>query len=426
MPTLQAVKTYKHPYLVTLGIALYAVCICLMAKNSGAVTSAGYMMYMGVAMVTASFLSMGGLCNCIFFTIPFTAVLKLPVEAFSFITLMQLILIIRFVVTYPKTFNTSILIVFWGIMTQIFPMLFFSQTMSNLILLLSNLLTFYCTYRLSKDSKLNINHAYLCFTIGVVLACLISFYYEISVVEHPDYRFCGLWTDPNFWSMFCLIGITTCLLNGFRKPLLFVVFVPIIITLAYFGFMTLSRTFIIVCSLIILVTSATYLKKTVLGSVAVVLIFIIAIYYALPYAEMVFTERALDENDITNGRFINTVMIYDFVKYNIEAIMFGLGYNNTLDVMNIFSFGHGATHNTYVDLLFEFGIITNLVLLVVLLKNYYIIKRLIKNLFSLSGIVFCILVFYMGTLSMGKYALLFLFAGAYIGSVFAPKHKEVC
>ena len=416
MPTLQAVKTYKHPYLVFVCITVYALSICLMAVNSGSITSANYTVGMALALSSVIFLPLGGFCNCIFFTIPFTAVLKLPFEAFSFITLLQLIYIVRFILSFPKALNYSIGIVLVGLMTQFFPVFFFQQTLSNIILLIANLLTFYCTYQLAKDSKLNINHAYLCFSIGVVLAGYIALIYGIHVAEMQDYRFCGLWTDPNFWGMFCLIGIITCLLNGFQKPLLFFILLPIILGLAYLGFLTLSRTFLVVCFLIVFVTGWTYLKRSLLGSIAVIFILVGAIYYALPYVEIMLSKRGFDENDLSNGRFDNTAMIFNFVKDNIDAVLFGMGYNNTLNVMAQFSFGHGATHNTYADLFLEFGLIVAVIILCIAIKFRHFLNDLLRKLLSLPGIVFCILLFYIATLSMGKYALLYLFAGAYIGN----------
>ena len=125
MPTLQAVKTYKHPYLVFVCITVYALSICLMAVNSGSITSANYTVGMALALSSVIFLPLGGFCNCIFFTIPFTAVLKLPFEAFSFITLLQLIYIVRFILSFPKALNYSIGIVLVGLMTQFFPVFFF-------------------------------------------------------------------------------------------------------------------------------------------------------------------------------------------------------------------------------------------------------------------------------------------------------------
>lgn len=57
--------------------------------------------------------------------------------------------------------------------------------------------------------------AYTSFAVGVLIAGLIAINYDILISEIQDYRFCGLWTDPNFWGMFCLIGIFISLLSGF-------------------------------------------------------------------------------------------------------------------------------------------------------------------------------------------------------------------
>ena len=387
-----------------------------MTLNSQSVSGFNYMAGIVVALVTAVSLPLGGLCNCIFLTIPFTAVLKLPIETFSFITLIQLLFIIRFLAANIHCLNYSIGIVLCGLLTQLFSMVFYNQSVSNLILLSSNLLTFYYTFLLFKDYKLNINHAYLAFSVGVILAGLIALSYGIHVAEMQDYRFCGLWTDPNFWGMFCLIGIVTCLLNGFRRPGLFVILIPMIITLAYLGFLTLSRTFVVVSLLTVLITSGTYLKKSRIGSFVVIIVLLVAVYLAWPYAEIIFSERGFDENNMTNNRFDNTIMIFDFVKEHIEVILFGWGYNNTLNVLGDNSFGHGATHNTYADLFLDFGVLNLLIAFIALIKHSYIVRKIFSHLFSLPGIVFCILLFYMGTLSMTKYVLLYLFAGAYIGT----------
>jgi len=417
MQPIQTIKTYQHPFFVFIGMAIYAVCICFMAINSQSITNPNYIMGILGAFIITAFLPLGAFCNCIFFTVPFTSVLKLPIETFSFITLMQLLLIIRAIGFKQNIYlNSYIKIVIASTLTQFFPIMVFGQTFNGIILLVFNLLTFYCVYKLVEQSELSINHAYLSFSIGVLLAGFIAIPYNIYVTDMHEDRFCGLWTDPNFWGMFCLIGIVTSLLYGFKKPLLFIFLLPIILGLAYQGFLTKSRTFIIVCSLMAIVISWSYLKKMRRGSVLVIVMLLVGIYYALPYAIEIFSERGLDENDVTNGRAENTVMIFDFMQDHLDAILFGFGYNNTLNVMQTLSFGHGASHNSYADLFVEFGLIVDVVLLIMMVKHSKYIKALLHNLNSLPGIVFCIILFYMGSLSMLKYALLFLFIGTFAGT----------
>ena len=416
MQSLPIKQTYRHKWLAFTGIAIYALLIGFMAINSESVTSSSYAGAMAVSLFLSSLLPVGAFCNCVFLTIPFTAVLKLPIEAFSFMTLMQLLLIIRTLMSRVKVnVNYMIGIIFAGIATQIFPTLLFGQTIANIILLSFNLLTFYCTYKLTAFGKINVNHAYLSFTVGVLLAGLIALNYGISVSIIHEYRFCGLWTDANFWGMFCMIGIITCLLNGFKRPISFIILLPFILSLSYHGFLTLSRTFTIVCALMILVTSWSYVKKSILGSILVIIIFCVSAYYAFPYAVEIFSERGFDNDDMTNGRVESTIRFFEYSLHHFDTLLFGIGYNNILDFNSIHNISHVATHNSYADIILEFGLLNNLIIFFILGKHIRHVKFLINRLFTLPGIIFCIIIFYMGTLSMLKYAFLFLFAGVFVG-----------
>lgn len=416
MRILPAIKTYRHPKLIFLSTCIYCTAISYMAVNSASVTGSSYLGALFIALCLCCALPVGAMVNCIFMTIPFTSVLKLPIEAFSFITLLQVIFIIKSLIANSSISpNTIVYITIVAFITQLFPFIISNQTFSNLLLLIFNLLTFYCAFSLTKTGKVNVMHAYFAFSVGVLAAGLIAQNFGVHVAEMQDYRFCGLWTDPNFWGMFCLIGIVTCLLLGFEKPYMFLITLPIIILLAAQGFLTLSRTFIVVCSLMVLVISWRYLKRSFLGSIIVVGILCVGIYYALPYAIEIFSERALNDDDISNGRFNNTSLIFDYMFKHWDFAVFGFGYNNVLNVMQNNNFGEGATHNSYADILVNFGILGVSILSFLLFQIRKQILIIIKNLFTLPGLIFTIILLYMGTLSMLKYALLYMFSGVFIG-----------
>lgn len=416
MRIVPAIKTYRHPKLIFLSTCIYCAAISYMAINSASVTGSSYLGALFIALCLCCALPVGAMVNCIFMTIPFTSVLKLPIEAFSFITLLQVIFIIKSLIANSSISpNTIVYITIVAFITQLFPFIISNQTFNNLLLLIFNLLTFYCAFSLTKTRKVNVMHAYFAFSVGVLAAGLIAQNFGIHVAEMQDYRFCGLWTDPNFWGMFCLIGIVTCLMIGFSKPYLFVITLPIIILLALQGFLTLSRTFIVVCSLMVTIITWSYLKRTFWGSLLIVCVLCVGIYYALPYAIDIFSKRELNDNDVTNGRFSNTSMIFDYMFNHTDLTLAGFGYNNVLNVMKANSFGHGATHNSYADLLVDFGIVWLSFFLSLLLRVRQQIMVIIKGLLTLPGVVFCIILFYMGTLSMLKYAMLFLFGGVFIG-----------
>ncbi len=190
---------------------------------------------------------------------------------------------------------------------------------------------------------------------------------------------------------------------------------PIIIGLSMQGYMTLSRTFIVVCSLMVMIITFSYMRKSIWTGILVLAVLSIGIVYVLPYAIQIFSERGINDNDITNGRYENTVMIFDYIKNSPMATFFGFGYSNTLNVMHANHFGHGATHNSYADFFVEFGVIFDLIFLVAFFVNVNVVRRFFSRLYTLPGLVICVLLFYMGTLSMLKYSLIYLIFGLYVG-----------
>ena len=409
-------QQHRYSFFAITSIAAYLVCIAVMAINSGSVMSSTYIMSCGAATILALFMPLEAFCNCIFMTISFTSVLKLPIEAFSFMTLMQLLLIVRSMFSRAKiNIGTMINISLICLFTQFFPIISAGQNSSNITLLIFNVLTFYCTYKLTLAERINISHAYIFFSLGTLIAGFIGLNYGINAFANQDYRFAGLWTDPNFWGMFCLIGIVSCMMAGFRRPFSFVFLLPIIIGLALQGFMTLSRTFLFVCVLMVLVISWTSMKKNWGAAILIICIICVGIYYAIPYAEDVLASRRLNEDDISNGRFESTIKFLEYIFGHIEILLFGLGYSNSLTYNEIHNISHVATHNTYADLLVEFGFVTDIFIAIGLFRSSKYIKALYKSIRTMPGLILCLLLFYMATLSMLKYALVYLFLGTIVG-----------
>ena len=404
-------KIIRFCYLVIYGLA-----VSFMAINSGNIGSSIYLGCLCLALFLSLLIPVDIFLNCLFFTIPFTAVLKLPIEIFSFVTLLQLILILRAVLSNVNIRLLSIiLIIVLAVLTQIIPVLLYEQTFANILLLALNILTFYCTFKLAKYSKIHIMAAYTSFAVGVLIAGLIAINYDILISEIQDYRFCGLWTDPNFWGMFCLIGIFISLLSGFKTPWKFIFLIPLIIALALQGFTTLSRTFLFVNTLMIPIILYRYMKRNIWISFIIIIFLFVGVYYAWPYVETVFDKRALDENDFSNGRFESTLVYFSFLENNPLVALFGIGYNNVLNMQLLGYSGHLASHNTYADLFIEFGFLSDLLIVFFILKRWKYIKGVFRNLRTIPGLVILVLLFYMGTLSMFKYALVYLFIGLFCG-----------
>ena len=73
-------KIIRFCYLVIYGLA-----VSFMAINSGNIGSSIYLGCLCLALFLSLLIPVDIFLNCLFFTIPFTAVLKLPIEIFSFV-----------------------------------------------------------------------------------------------------------------------------------------------------------------------------------------------------------------------------------------------------------------------------------------------------------------------------------------------------
>ena len=139
MRIVPAIKTYRHPKLIFLSTCIYCAAISYMAINSASVTGSSYLGALFIALCLCCALPVGAMVNCIFMTIPFTSVLKLPIEAFSFITLLQLMFIIKSLlvksnISVSKIFLLSVA----AISSQILPIVIAAQTFNNILILTFN------------------------------------------------------------------------------------------------------------------------------------------------------------------------------------------------------------------------------------------------------------------------------------------------
>lgn len=426
MRSLQINKHSQTDLLVRTGIYINCVLVCLMGISCQTPTSSTYLISSSIFILISLFLPIGDYCACILFSLPFSAALKLPVDSISFITLAEIILIAKSLLTlrYLKK-SIFIIIGLFSIISQVFPVLMFGQSFSNITLLAFNLMTFYCMYIISYENTINIKFTLFLFALGVCLAGVIADNYDIRISDlESEYRFCGLWTDPNFWGMFCLMGITIALTEGFQNPKLMILSIPIIVVLAIQGFMTLSRTFIVICAIMLLFLSWSYLKKSIWGSVIIFTAIIYGLIFAIPYIEDIFLLRNIEGDDVSNGRFTNSLNFIHFFLGNVTALLFGIGYNNSLHLNELYHIGHGATHNSYLDLIIDWGGILNLCFITFLFLKYKFIKHLCSHLLTLPGLLISIILFYMGTLSMLKYGFLFIFFGLYLGYCKIIKNKK--
>lgn len=287
--------------------------------------------------------------------------------------------------------------------------------MFNLFLFFSILYHFMYIER--KDT---LGLVYLALALGVLTSCIAGRYYvrpvteEVFDITESWMRYRGLWTDPNFLGCFCLLGIVSFIKLKTNTKLGRLLTWGGCVVIFYYGTLTLSRTYLIVAALLLIVFVLHSTKgsfKTYLIAAIVMLISIPALMY---YVDYLNENRVAGSDSITNGRFDNTVALLEAQSNDVCAI-FGAGPDNQTYLYDILKdqSHRAASHNTYIDFLLQFGYVGMLLLIGIILRYAGKTRKLISALFQNYGLPMACVLFYMGTLSALKYEFVFIIAALF-------------
>lgn len=201
------------------------------------------------------------------------------------------------------------------------------------------------------------------FLLGVLVSSLLGFLkpfspYLIELLSEDfaegmnvDFviRFSGLSYDPNFYVISILISLILLLFNRNRSNWTNIAMCVVYI---YLGTVTFSKSYILSLAFIFflyLIDSKTNLTKkillfTLLGGIVSASYFDEIVY--------VFKERfsgTSDFNELTTGRGDLWRLYWGHIGDTFETLFFGHGFSGLQ--------GHKAAHNTYLEILFNFGIV---------------------------------------------------------------------
>ena len=344
------------------------------------------------------------------FFLPFVSVTAFPMFGVNFhaVSMIELVLMV-------KIFREGFFIVSWNgrlfiacaLIPQLYPLLFCYQELSNVIKLVLDILLFIGFFNLMKSDVISKEDVMLSLTFGILVSCVTGLYYDNpdtgtfdSDLSYDRYK--GLWTDPNFLGMFCLIGMATCIGFDCSSRLEKLLGYAVAGTLLYFGSLTMSRTFLIVLVLLFAIYAVSVLRKSVwaVGALVVVGIFLITLFFDM--VDNVVSVRVNSEGGMANGRLDRTKVVIDVMVGKIPTLLSGIGFNNLAYLPNL-GYMLTATHNTYADVFTQFGIIFSALLVAVVCSMRAMVGRLAKSLFSLEGLPLFILMIYGGTLSLLPY-----------------------
>lgn len=174
----------------------------------------------------------------------------------------------------------------------------------------------------------------------------------------PEYRFAGLWQDPNFYSIHLLIGILICIVLYSRREITNVTFYGVIAVLTYFGAKTLSKSFILMLAVALGYAYILFIKNKQYGSVTLmsIILMILLVLIAIGTIDIfsLIVERLVEGissgDSLTTGR---TGLWKNYTLYFYShpiLLLFGGG----LSVKIPFRLG---PHNAYLELILFLGII---------------------------------------------------------------------
>ena len=291
--------------------------------------------------------------------------------------------------------------------SQIYSMFMCRQDMKNVIVFLVNFFLMYLVYTEMKETDVHqYRIALTLYVVGVFAAVLAGIYRRGSDVE-SWVRFKGIWTDPNFMGMFCVLACCAVLSLAKGKARRWIIAFPVLVLMVYGGYLTQSRTFIYACGILILVYMFNVLtdsKISAIKKIFIALLLILAAFFVynkllINVVEQRGITSSVGGEDWTNGRLSLTKYNFEVWSKNVFTMLFGYGVGNSQNYTS------HVSHNTYADLLFELGLIG-----LIAIADFFVV-RLNEINWKKGKIYYVIIALYAATLSMQSTDMLYLFLG---------------
>ncbi|MBQ3053604.1 MAG: O-antigen ligase family protein [Clostridia bacterium] len=176
-------------------------------------------------------------------------------------------------------------------------------------------------------------------------------------LESNNYRFTGLYTDPNYFSVvviICIIGILVLNMNKQINPLSLIMLAPLVL----FGSYTISKSFLLMLGVIAVYYIFLFFKsKRYFWGI---LFSLITAFFAV----MIFSGKiqmfsgvmdrfydSIESGDITTNRTNIWGRYIDYFGENIKCLFFGDGIGVG------YLYGGAAAHNSFIDFIYYYGII---------------------------------------------------------------------
>lgn len=342
----------------------------------------------------------------LFFLLSLASIYKYGPGTVSFFTVLELTAIVV-ILFREKRLDAKFTIILCIYMCYVLIVCFINSTF-DLLNFVKQIMNFFILYLFVRTVNKSIfNKVIIFYVFGVIASSIVglfskyipNFYeyirYVGAYIDGETYtRFTGLFGDPNYYSVNLILGLAGLILLYYKKEIN-IIFWICFICLSLFGFLTYSKSFILmycgVCCMFIYVCLK--MKKIFITSaffLAFIGIFILGILGKIPIVNAII-ERLTNFSDfdsLTTGRFHLWQTYIQYFIDNVTSFVFGRG----LVVERV---GDLGAHNTYIDYLYYLGLIgtvVNLSCLYICLSNNIGKKHV--NLLNFSGVAIIFVMYF--------------------------------
>lgn len=306
------------------------------------------------------------------FFLPFAPLLKIRPGTISFFTIALLVVYLIYIIMGSRNINIYHLIpglVLIALALTVKTFYGYQLDASFILFSVSVLLIPFLTREL--DGKYDFYWLTLFFAFGIAVAAITARYLSIfpAIAQYIEthsllgsIRHSGYYGDPNFYSAHitaALSGVLVLLLNHVKKSKM-ISLIIIAMVLFYCGFMSVSKTFLLVtiCLLLFWAVEVVFNSGRLSEKLMLILTFGVGVMFLL--SATVFTDfidmfisRFLMDNNLSDFTTRRTELWVQYLRAFGEdplLLLFGKGYTGVL-------INDRASHNTILQAIYQFGLV---------------------------------------------------------------------
>ena len=307
------------------------------------------------------------------FFLPWSALLKNAPGEFSFYTIALVML--SFISAVKNWFRFRRYHIVCGILLTLITLLakiiHSSAITLDYICFMMMILLFPVITEETAEGRYSFYDAVMFLALGIISAALCAQWFAaysnisayISVYSYSSIvRRCGFYNDPNFYSAHILAAISACLVLLQRQKMgwRFFTLAAVILLLAYCGFLSGSKSFVLVGAVIIILWVISIMKMRGQSGmkIAIIVAALLAGFYIVTadiFKSLIAVvdtrlSNSADMDAFTTGRTELWQSYFTSIIYDFKVMLIGKGFTNV-------KINAKASHNTLIQMVFQFGVI---------------------------------------------------------------------